>query len=31
MAEMFAALLALPIPSEIEEREPIEMPDRDGD
>jgi antitoxin VapB len=31
MAEMFAALRALPIPSEIEEREPIEMPDRDGE
>ena len=29
MAEMIAALRALPIPSEIEEREPIELPDRD--
>jgi antitoxin VapB len=31
MGEMFAVLRALPVPSEIEEREPIEMPDRDGD
>jgi antitoxin VapB len=30
MAEMIAALRALPTPSEIEEREPIEMPDREG-
>ena len=29
MAEMVAALRALPTPSEIEKREPIEMPDRD--
>jgi antitoxin VapB len=31
MAEMVAALRALPTPSEIEVREPIELPDRDGD
>ena len=29
MAEMIAALRALPTPSEIEQREPIELPDRD--
>ncbi|MBV8976135.1 MAG: AbrB/MazE/SpoVT family DNA-binding domain-containing protein [Alphaproteobacteria bacterium] len=29
MAEMVAALRALPTPSEIEIREPIEMPDRE--
>ena len=29
MAEMIAALRALPTPSEIEEREPVEMPDRE--
>ena len=31
MAEKMAALRALPTPSEIEVREPIELPDRDGD
>ena len=31
MAEMIAALRALPTPSEIEQREPIELPDRDWD
>jgi antitoxin VapB len=31
MAEMIAALRALPTPSEIEVREPIELPDRDWD
>ncbi len=29
MEEMVAALRALPTPSEIEKREPIELPDRD--
>ena len=29
MEEMIAALRALPTPSEIEPREPIELPDRD--
>jgi antitoxin VapB len=31
MEEMIAALRALPTPSEIEQREPIELPDRDWD
>jgi antitoxin VapB len=31
MEEMVAALRALPTPSEIEKREPIELPDRDWD
>ena len=31
MAEMIAALRALPTPSEIEKREPIEIPDREWD
>jgi antitoxin VapB len=30
MAEMVAALRALPTPSEVEVREPIELPDREG-
>ncbi len=29
MADMIAALRALPTPSEIEKRDPIELPDRD--
>jgi antitoxin VapB len=31
MEEMIAALRALPTPSEVETREPIELPDRDWD